>query len=665
MKQILLCLLLFTGLVAMSYKGAYQPDKSYKGAYPYVASDACAPPTIAVGADRIDTAQVPDTITLTIGGGTCDSVTGASLPAWMTLEKTGANMGRLILAPTDSVDATDYIFTAHGCSDALDTVNITVTWGDVKLTSVDPDTVWWGDTANILGRGFKNAQGTSTFAWGDSTPTMALWKNDTLKPICPQMDTGFYTFIVSNGTMSDTLTTDSIYVAGYLYPTYTLTLAATNGSTVPASGDTTVDSGSVITIAATPDAGYTFSHWTDTGSVVYNVDSTTATINGNVLLTAVFAVKQFTLIMNANVHSTTIPPNGDTLVDSGGVVTISCTPDAGYTFTGWEVVSGELDLGVDSTTVTVNGDGTLKAVLVKFEITEQPKDTAIMAGDAFNIFVSATGLNLTYKWQRQICTCSSGGLLCGEWVDFDGETDSIISITAADSMNYDSVRCIVADDSYSDTSNSAYISIISNITIDADTTIYCKLVSDSALIETDGISITLAEGITWTVAVMSGIGGTTEAPDTIQGAGAGATYTGPQDTLSNTRVALLTCTNPLYLDSSANTSGNNTNVKSLSYTGATLSSATGLAGDTIGISTGNGLVGGAASIGDSAVTLTVVNSDSGYIVVPLAMPVGTYDVGLSNSDGDTLTLVGGLEVMASGGLKNIIRRFAFKFGFRF
>lgn len=336
--------------------GRYQKDMNI-GRWQGVYDDGCTPPTISAGADRIDTAQLTDTITLTIGGGTCDSVTGASLPAWMTLEKTGANMGRLIIAPTDSVDATEYVFTAHGCSDALDTVNITVTWGDVTLTSVAPDTVWWGDTATILGRGFKNAQGTSTFAWGDSTPTMALWKNDTLKPICPQMDTGFYTFIVSNGTMSDTLTTDSIYVAGQRIPTYTLTLAATNGSTVPATGDTTVD--------------------------------------------------------------------------SGGVVTISCTPDAGYTFTGWEIVSGELDLGVDSTTVTVNGDGTLKANLIvsNFNINSDTSVTITVHSDT--VFWGTPPLTDTIyagiRWT------------INKMIDFSGTTDARNSLISNSTGDMDTI----------------------------------------------------------------------------------------------------------------------------------------------------------------------------------------------------------------------------------
>jgi hypothetical protein len=273
------------------------------GPVEYAANEECTPPTIAAGADRIDTAQVIDTVTMALGGGTCDSVTGKilngdPLPAWMTLDKTGVNMGRLILAPNDSVDATDYIFTAHGCSDTTDTVNIIVTWGDVSLASVEPDTVWWDDTATIIGRGFKNNQitgtDTSTFAWGDSTPTIVLWKNDTIDPICPHMDTGFYTFQACNGSMCDTLKTDSIYVAGYRYPQYTLTVANDgNGTnTTPSAGDTTVDSSSTFPLQASPDAGWVFLEWTRSNENVTITDSTasttTITVNGDATVTATF-----------------------------------------------------------------------------------------------------------------------------------------------------------------------------------------------------------------------------------------------------------------------------------------------------------------------------------------------------------------------------------------
>jgi hypothetical protein len=214
MKKIsFLCLVFCVSFVAHGWwsKGAYQIGGIDRGAYQDTVSLDCTPPTITAAATRIDTAGVKDTFNLTLGGGTCDSVTGVSLPAWMSLDKTGANMGRVIVNPTDSVNKTGYQFIAHGCAKDTCFDTITVTWGDVKLSSFTPDTVEAGDTAIIIGRGFKSSQGTSTFAWGDSTPTIVKWVNDTIKAICPDMDSGFYTFTACNGTMCDTMA-DSIYV---------------------------------------------------------------------------------------------------------------------------------------------------------------------------------------------------------------------------------------------------------------------------------------------------------------------------------------------------------------------------------------------------------------------------------------------------------------------
>lgn len=277
---------------------------------------------------------------------------------------------------------------------------ITPAPGDTLVDSADVFTITATDTGLYT---FSHWTSTGGVRWVDSTASPATCSLTAVGTITPVFDA----------------------------PTYTLTLAATNGSTVPTTGDTTVDSGSVINIAATPDAGYIFSHWTDTGSVVYNVDSTTATINGNVLLTAVFAVKQFTLIMNANVHSTTIPPNGDTLVDSGGVVPIGCTPDAGYTFTGWEIVSGELDLGVDSTTVTVNGDGTLKANLIvsNFNINSDTSVTITVPSDT--VFWGTPPLTDTIyagiRWT------------INKMIDFSGTTDARNSLISNSTGDMDTI----------------------------------------------------------------------------------------------------------------------------------------------------------------------------------------------------------------------------------
>jgi hypothetical protein len=160
----------------------------------------------------------------------------------------------------------------------------------------------------------------------------------------------------------------------------------------------------------------------------------------------------------------------------------------------------------------------------------------------------------------------------------------------------------------------------------------------------DGIPISIASGTTLTAGSIAGIGGTPEHPDTLHGPG---TLTAPQDTLPYTYVDSLICTNALYLDSTANTGGGNTNVKSLSYTGATLSASSIAPGDTVGIKSGNGFIGGGAFIGDSAIALHIVNPDSAWLIAPAAMPVGTYDVRLYNSDLDTLTKTLALTVASA------------------
>lgn len=191
--------------------GTPRPYNTYWdiGAFEY--SSGCLSPIIVHPSIRIDTVKVKDTIQLALSGGTCDSVTGISLPAWMALDKTGANMGRVILNPTDSVSQTGYRFVAWGCSNDTAICTTTVTWGNIHLNTFLPDTAFVGDTITILGRGFKSSQGTSTLAWGDSTPAIVLWKNDTIKTVCPNTDTGHYIFIVCNGSMCDTMP-DSIYV---------------------------------------------------------------------------------------------------------------------------------------------------------------------------------------------------------------------------------------------------------------------------------------------------------------------------------------------------------------------------------------------------------------------------------------------------------------------
>ena len=133
-----------------------------------------------------------------------------------------------------------------------------------------------------------------------------------------------------------------------------------NGGTT--SGGGTYNSGSSVTITATPNSGYTFTNWTENGSAVSTSSSYTFTISGNRTLVANFGVippTQYSVNLSSN------PSNGGTTSgggthNSGSSVTITATPNSGYTFTNW-TENGSAVSTSSSYTFTINGNRTLVA----------------------------------------------------------------------------------------------------------------------------------------------------------------------------------------------------------------------------------------------------------------------------------------------------------------
>jgi pectate lyase len=147
--------------------------------------------------------------------------------------------------------------------------------------------------------------------------------------------------------------------------TYTLSTSATPtaGGTVTGAG--TYNSGSSVTVTATPVNGYTFTGWS--GDASGTSTSATVVMNSNKSVVANFQVvttTTYTLTTNIN------PAGGGTVSRSpnaasyndGTVVTLTATPAAGYTFTGW---SDDASGTSSSTTVTINSN---KIVTANFQL---------------------------------------------------------------------------------------------------------------------------------------------------------------------------------------------------------------------------------------------------------------------------------------------------------
>ncbi len=101
-------------------------------------------------------------------------------------------------------------------------------------------------------------------------------------------------------------------------------------------GGGTITVGSSVTVSAFPNAGYSFVNWTENGTVVSSSASYSFTGNNNRTLVANFALVPCTFSLVGNIAPAgagTVVGAG--LVSCGSTVTMTATPNLGYSFANW------------------------------------------------------------------------------------------------------------------------------------------------------------------------------------------------------------------------------------------------------------------------------------------------------------------------------------------
>ena len=165
-----------------------------------------------------------------------------------------------------------------------------------------------------------------------------------------------YRFDKWTGDVSDTVTAVSVVMSNNkaisvnFIRIYNLTASVNinaGGTVSPAKG--TYDTGSVITLTATPSAGYRFDKWT--GDASGNTASTKITFDSDKTVTANF-IKTWNLTVSADpAEGGSVSPAGGTY-DDGTVLTLFAIPASGYDFDSW---SGDASGNVTSATLTMDG----------------------------------------------------------------------------------------------------------------------------------------------------------------------------------------------------------------------------------------------------------------------------------------------------------------------
>ncbi|MCR4655823.1 MAG: InlB B-repeat-containing protein [Lachnospiraceae bacterium] len=154
--------------------------------------------------------------------------------------------------------------------------------------------------------------------------------------------------------------------------------AYANADTITGSsedGSVSVPYGSAVSLIASPDSGYAFKKWTLSGTAVKQAASVRTTFMmpaNDVAVKAIFEANKvpsdhYTITIQSDGHGTANA--AQTSAKAGDIVSITASPDGGYSFQKWETISGSvyfLDNTKASTKIIMpSSDATIRAVFTQ------------------------------------------------------------------------------------------------------------------------------------------------------------------------------------------------------------------------------------------------------------------------------------------------------------
>ena len=246
--------------------------------------------------------------------------------------------------------ANDQNFTNKIFNYNLQDVSFTVTNGSATSTLIQQYTVT--TSSNPTAGGIVTQSGTGTYNSGSSVTVTATANSGYSFVNWTEGSTVVSTSAGYNFTISANRTLVANFVQQY---TVTTSSNPTAGGTVTQSGTGTYNSGSSVTVTATPATGYTFTGWG--GDATGSTNPLIVTMNSNKNIIANFAISTYTLTVNA--ANGTVTKNPDQAnYNHGTTVQLTATPATGYTFTGW---SGDATGSTNPLTVTMNSNKNITA----------------------------------------------------------------------------------------------------------------------------------------------------------------------------------------------------------------------------------------------------------------------------------------------------------------
>jgi uncharacterized repeat protein (TIGR02543 family) len=251
-----------------------------------------------------------------------------------------------------------------------------------------------------------------------------------------------YSFSAWSGDGTGTGSTRSVNVTGNMAVTatftqnvYTLTatVSPSAGGTVSPSVSPPYHYSDVVTLTESPSTGYTFSGWSGDGTGTGSTRSVTVT--GDMSVTATFTEITYTLtvsIVGSGSGSVGSNTTGSSYA-SGTVITLTATPTADSSFTGW---GGDLSGSSNPITITMDS---AKSVTANFTLITYTLTVSTVGSGSGSVSFSPTGM--TYASGTIVtltATPAAGSSFSGWSGDLSGSSNPI-------TLTMDSAKSVAAD----------------------------------------------------------------------------------------------------------------------------------------------------------------------------------------------------------------------------
>ena len=284
-------------------------------------------------------------------------------------------------------------------------------------SNLAPFTVYTG----TITTGVKNALGTpmaADYVWNFTTiPQLTLSSNPVLGgttsgaglfaqgstvTVVATANTGYTFFNWTDGaTVASTSASYSFAMAGNktlvanFTPKYVVTVLSNPLLGGTTTGGGTFNSGASVTVTAAPNAGFTFTNWTDGVNIVSSSLSYQFTISGNRSLVANYAAIPYTVSVSSNPLLGGTTTGGGTF-NSGASVTVAAVPNVGFTFTNWTEGTNIVSTNANYL-FTIAGNRTLVANYTAIPYTVAVSSNPLLGGTTSGSGTFNSGASVTVK----------------------------------------------------------------------------------------------------------------------------------------------------------------------------------------------------------------------------------------------------------------------------